>query len=348
MKKTIIFVLYDGIENSVFQSQVLFPLVHMLENNMHLNVILISFEQKKISLQKLHELVAGYERITILVSNKIPFVGKISLLFATRQFKKLIKKQTYDEIIARGPLAGFIVLHALRGQTQQPLITIQARGLCAEEYRYAHKHAWYHSLKKYWLHFIYQQLYDIEKFVFTHAPMIETVSPALQDYLVATWQTNATSIVLAERDIPQPLSLKQVVHWKEHIKRELEIPQDAIVYCYSGSFKPWQCAQESIEYVIEQYHKDSRSFLLILSQDKKAFEQVLEKSTLPSAHYLIRSVAPQELTHYLAAADFGLLFREPDIINWVSRPTKMLEYQTVGLKIIHNDTIAWLAKTKAI
>jgi len=49
---------------------------------------------------------------------------------------------------------------------------------------------------------------------------------------------------------------------------------------------------------------------------------------------------------YLAAADYGLLFRHKDIINWVSRPTKMLEYQAVGLKIIHNNTIEWLSENK--
>ena len=38
-----------------------------------------------------------------------------------------------------------------------------------------------------------------------------------------------------------------------------------------------------------------------------------------------------------------MLVREKDIINCVSRPTKMLEYQSAGLKIVHNNTVAWLA-----
>jgi hypothetical protein len=50
--------------------------------------------------------------------------------------------------------------------------------------------------------------------------------------------------------------------------------------------------------------------------------------------------------HYLAAADIGIIFRKPHIINWISRPTKILEYQAVGLKIIHNNTVAMLADHK--
>jgi len=72
-------------------------------------------------------------------------------------------------------------------------------------------------------------------------------------------------------------------------------------------------------------------------------EKSLNISKLPKDSYLLLSVKPNNLHKYLAACDVGLLFREKDIINWVSRPTKMLEYQSVGLKIEHNNTIAWLA-----
>ncbi|MFH1832527.1 MAG: hypothetical protein ABH827_07080, partial [bacterium] len=65
---------------------------------------------------------------------------------------------------------------------------------------------------------------------------------------------------------------------------------------------------------------------------------------LPKTAYKIISVRQEQLYEYLSCANFGFLLREEDIINWVSRPTKMLEYQAVGLKIIHNNTIAWLTE----
>jgi len=39
-----------------------------------------------------------------------------------------------------------------------------------------------------------------------------------------------------------------------------------------------------------------------------------------------------------------MLFREQTIVNWTSRPTKLLEYQAVGLEVVHNNTVAYAMK----
>ncbi len=81
----------------------------------------------------------------------------------------------------------------------------------------------------------------------------------------------------------------------------------------------------------------------MLTQDTDYFAALCVKHVLPSHSYHIIFVPHHEIYHYLAAADAGIIFREAHIINWVSRPTKILEYQAVGLKIIHNNTVAMLA-----
>ena len=75
----------------------------------------------------------------------------------------------YDDIIARGPLAGFVVIKALTATKNKPkTLSIQARGLCAEEYRYAHlkiKQPFYKiPIHKH----IYQELKKTECEVFGH------------------------------------------------------------------------------------------------------------------------------------------------------------------------------------
>ena len=89
-----------------------------------------------------------------------------------------------------------------------------------------------------------------------------------------------------------------------------------------------------------------KEFNAILAQlkDTDKFVHELQHHKIPTDRYAITSVSQQsELFEFLSAADFGMLFREKDIINWVSRPTKMLEYQAVGLKIVHNNTVGALA-----
>jgi hypothetical protein len=96
-------------------------------------------------------------------------------------------------------------------------------------------------------------------------------------------------------------------------------------------------------YFKQQQLSKPHALLLVLTPDAFIFKQLLAEENIPAAHYRICTVAHQQMYHYLAAADIGLLFREPHLLNWVSRPTKALEYRAVGLQIIHNNTIGFLA-----
>ena len=103
---------------------------------------------------------------------------------------------------------------------------------------------------------------------------------------------------------------------------------------------------ETVAYFVEQYGSLPNSFLLILSPDIAQFTATLAQSTLTQSQYRVINVPTQELISYLAAADVGFLFRHPDIINWVSRPTKVLEYSAAGLRIVHNGTVGYCVGMK--
>jgi hypothetical protein len=148
--------------------------------------------------------------------------------------------------------------------------------------------------------------------------------------------------MLAHYDIPKKISGENIQAWRKQIRKELNIDNQTTVYCYNGSLKPWQCPLETISYFKEELKINNHCFLLVLSQDKSAFENLLKNENIESHHYAILSVPHREIYKYLAASDRGIIFREKNIINWVSRPTKILEYQAVGLPIVHNNTIALL------
>ncbi len=351
-KKKLLFVIYDGIENSVFQSQVLKPLLASLKQDVDLEITLVSFESRRLSGSLITSLIPAHPRLHFVMFGRLPFFSTISLWLALYHMKRFFKGQHFDTVMCRGPLAGYVALHCLKmlpEQSQPDNVIVQARGLCAQEYRYAYLKG-QHIFFKRWLHaWIYQALENVERDVFapqkrdaSHV-LIESVSPALKDYLVQHFYTDPKVITIAQKDIPAHIDRHDTVHWKESIRAKLGIAHDATVYCYCGSFKPWQCIPEIIVYFIEQQKKNTKSFLLILTQDVNKFREELAKYQISQEHYVITSVEQEELFKFLAAADFGMLFREKDIINWVSRPTKMLEYQAAGLKIVHNNTIAWLS-----
>lgn len=339
----IVCLIYDSIKNSVFKSQVLAPLINELNANVSLNVTLVSFEREKINEREL----VGHDRIKVIVVTRLPFFGRLSLTYAYWQCKKVLNGVAADCIIARGPLAGAIVIKAISsGWIKVKRCIIQARGLCAQEYRYAmrgKKTFVQRKIKTY----IYRELELLEGNVYRgnrrcHCEVkIEAVSPALADYLVDHYQAHREELYLATTDLVPPISPALRSKFRTEVRAALGILSAMRVYCYNGSYKPWQGVKETLDYFCQHYRHDPYAFLLILSSDVDQFNSELKAYELSPHQYKILSVDPSEVVNYLCAADYGFLFRDKDIINWVSRPTKMLEYQAAGLTIIHNHTIAW-------
>lgn len=348
-----IFLIYDGVQNSVFSSQVLSPILGDLEQNPNKTITLISFEKDKIEPKTIKKLIKNHRRLRFIIINKKKF-EPINFLLKHNQLKNIILELKPNQITCRGPLAGFISIKTLKSCQQHPdfkppKLIIQARGLCAQESRFAAQFLSKPSLLAKiknkiafkFLEFIEKKVFGL-KLNYKSKIEIEAVSPALAQYLTKEFKTDPSIISIAQKDIPKYISAKQKEKWRSEIREILNIPTRTTVYCYSGSAKPWQCAKESIEFFEQKYIESKSSFLLILTTETQKFEDIISKSNLPKNSFIILNVKPEDIYKYIAAADIGLLFRHNDIINWVSRPTKMLEYKALGLKIEHNNTVGML------
>lgn len=344
---SLIFVTYDGINNSVFAGQVLQPLIDQRKKDYDRKICLISFEpEHSLAFEHTKKQCMQHD-IQLIIAHKKRFMRKSSLQPAIHQLKTILTQYPHYELIARGPLAGYIALQSSDAKKCHEL-TIQARGLLAEEYAYTHRNAnifarALHSMRT-------KQFKTLEKAVYgTTKPnvTIECVSPALKNYLMEQFGTPEQQITLAQQDIPIKINPAQKTEWRNSIRTKLGIPADTHVYCYNGSAKPWQCPNETLQFFKEQYAKNNKSFLLILSEDVHTFTQLAQAHGLASTCYTIQQVPHTKIYEYLSACDTGLIFRDENILNWVSRPTKILEYQSVGLDVKHNNTIAYLTEAVA-
>jgi hypothetical protein len=340
MKRTLIYVVYDGIENSVFASQVLAPLRAKLAAGTYQQIILISFEKKKYTSYEIEHIVKPNDQLQCIILKKTPFLGILTLYPAIYQLRALLKKQPSHAIIARSALAGYICLKARQPTTIS--LTIQARGLLAAEYEFTNRTT--NPLPKIFHQFRAQQFFALEKKTYSpkNSITIEAVGPALAEYLFTTFNTKSTQLCLAHEDIPPHIDQQQIAEWKITTRTALGITPHAYVYCYNGSIKPWQCPDKIIDFFMQQLHTNPTVFLLVITQDAEEFTQYLQKKGTPHTNYYVCSVLYNSIYQYLAAADAGLVFRELHVVNWTSRPTKVLEYQAVGLHIIHNNTVAWM------
>lgn len=347
-----IVVIYDSITNSVFMSQLLTPLLAWLAGDKKRTATIISFEAIDTTNHPTRARIAQEARITLIIRKRMPFFGALSLLYAAAVVKRIATQKPAASIIARGPFAGYA---CLRARLQTPLL-IQIRGLAAHEYVYTHekqptnKRGIMNLIDRCHYHAKLRLLKRLETRLYAEKNssqlMFEAVSPALREHLVTTYPTlNPQAITLAYDDIPQPVPLQKRKQWRLKTRAELAIPADAHLYCYNGSAKPWQCPDSFFTFCRAEIAPNEHAHLLILSHDHEDFVRLMPHTQIPAERYHSVSVSHDKIYQYLAAADTGILFRDATLLNWVSRPTKVLEYQAVGLTILHNATIAWLAES---
>lgn len=332
-------ILYDSVLNTVFQGQIVSLLQKRLDAGTIADACIISFEQRTFLPEELARL-ASDSRIKIITLKKIPFIGSLSLLYAAHKLKSALKEITFNSVNARGPLAGWIAAAAV---SKKIPLTIQARGLAADEYRYV-----YAPLSI--LHRIRARQYEeIEKRVYgvyarQQNVTIEAVSNALKNYLVDSWSTPKEKIAIAEQDIPKKCDPQERAVWRKNIRTALKIEPESNVFVYAGSAHRWQCPEETIQFFKQKQAAEKKAVLLILTQQQESFITLLKKYGISKQAIRLLTVPHTNIYQYLAAADYGLLFRKRHLINWVSRPTKALEYQAVELPIIHNNTVEMLCK----
>ncbi len=332
----LIVVLYDSITNSVFQSQVMLPLLKERKEQPSQPIIILSFEKNKIGKDRLKKITSNLA-IKIIIKKRSPL---FCLWFAQKALRNFLHMIPQYRLLARGPLAGYICLKV--ADTRCIKVTIQARGLVAQEYRFTHQKS--SSFLK-MIHFLrFKKLLQLERYCFAHTKdnlEIQAVSPAMKEYVIKNYKSLPEKITIATHDIPQKMQPAHVAQWKKEIRELLQIPENAYVYCYNGSAKPWQCIDKVIVFFKEEIPKNENCFLLIVTQDCTTIKNIIAQQMIPENMYKIVTVEHNDIYKYLSAADAGILFRDEHVINWVSRPTKLLEYQSVGLKIIHNETVEY-------
>jgi len=344
MKHPLVFVLYDSITNSIFDSQIAEPLIRQ-QTDPQITITVISFEKKTES-KRLKTITHQYPTITfIFLKNRI-FLHKTLLNPLVQKLHQILKQLPSYKLIARGPIAGYLCTQAVEKTACLEFI-IQARAILAEEYRFTHAHSntIFTKAVHYFRAYFYEQLERSvyrKQFSYSVPTTIESVSPTLKEYLITNYYADANMIMIAQSDIPAPFSLEVITKWRKNTRKELNLSENRFVYCYNGSLKPWQCPEETLSFFKQELSKNRNAFLLILTHNKEEFEALIKKRLDEPTTYKVLAVPHKEIYRYLAACDAGVILREKNSINWTSRPTKILEYQAVNLPIIHNNTIAIL------
>lgn len=119
-----------------------------------------------------------------------------------------------------------------------------------------------------------------------------------------------------------------------------EFVHNKISLVYSGSSLKWQNPETILAFFSRLINFSDEYRLIILSRDRDVFNELINLKYSSIAHLIFtKSVNFFDIGYYYAKCDFGIVFRDFSRTNFVSSPTKILEYANCNLRILYSGYI---------
>ena len=310
-----------GPEETVFESQVL-DIVRAWQKYGLVSLLYRSKLSKQVQLE-------GVSVIRIV--RIVPELSRI-LLYGERVLNSNWKwKGGYDLIHCRGAVGAWQVLRSMdRKERYTTKILYDCRGIFVEEM----EGIWGSSWKKVFLPIKSRELRIIEEYVVNNVDMLTAVSEGLSDYLEHHYGRRADVII---RPVVNPVKFFFSIKSRATIRQELDINDNERLFIFVGGGNYWQ----SLDLLRTWWSnlRQSNSTLLILTHNSCDYDDWVDRLSNSAGRIVIKSVSHQEVPSYMSAADFGILFRSPYLVNNVASPVKLSEYLCTGLMVLTNLTV---------
>lgn len=222
-------------------------------------------------------------------------------------------------LIGRNPVSLLCLLPAaLRRRAR---LVLDSRGILSEEYVLQGKIA-----KRGRMH---RLLRGLERWAIRRADAILCVSEHLRQR-ICRWQPAAAEKVFVIPCCYDPGIMRRDDAAIERLRGELGFdPSQDFVLVYAGSLSAWNRPDAILASFRAFREVYSRTQLLLLTGDHETAQK-----TFGEDEVIIRSVPHDEIQHYLALADLGLLLRDRGPVNRVASPVKFAEYLACGVPVL--------------
>ncbi len=365
----VLHVIFDSVKNSVFFSEVLRPLVDQALNQPEDKFYLVSFEPNS---QDAYKFLASYNcvipgNLTIKIFERLPFWGRWTLRLAANVLHdNLISEINFATCQARGVFAAFILHKALSIKEKNQItkakhllqkhvhinkpeiFKVYIPGIASEEVLlvdWVKQNRLINFIKK--LKGLLQCIiiFQVEKEVFESFLDIRFLvcSEAMANYLLTAFKMSAPQMEI-NPFVYEPCDFLMKLELRESVRNELKISYDSIMYVFSGGMQPWQNFELSVSEFMRALKRDPESFFLVLTKDVRTALSELYKQGVPSDRFKVLDLRPDQVKRYLMSADYGLLFRDANLVNWTAAPVKAKEYLSAGILTLHNGTIHSIIK----
>ena len=328
MKVNVLFIANGSLANPILQSQGL-PYLFNLDSSIYKPHVL-SFEKTNSS----NETKAAIEAIIKRFGEKINFYpikagGKSLITFRLYSFLRglrainyLVQKFDIKILHARNFFSAFLSIIIKMFFKYNLKVLYDIRGLAIEERIFSGQ------LKK-----LPEKIFRrIEKIVVNKSDSIVVVSERFKEYLITKYGTSIIkkiSIINNKTVIPYLNGLEL-----EKIKSNVDY-----IGVYSGSAASWQNINGMMELFKIAFNMFDNTRIKILTWQKERFVNKLSNYPELKDKIEILFFVQEKVFDNLIRCNFGIIFRENNLISNVSSPLKFAEYLAAGLPVLINEGI---------
>ena len=330
-----LFILHEGINSTIFNSQVLEHVSKMNDKGFDFEILSFNTEPElwKTSTENKEKLHYTNPGIKIHLIKSINIYYPFVFIFHVFQLIVFLRKNKvkYSFIHSRSDYTQFIVLISKYFHKLNSIW--DCRGDSISELKFAiSKNSIFHK--------IYGYIYIVPffRYILFKNKRKSNHMIFVSDLLMDTILKNKKSFYSFDI-IPCLVNDKLFLfdnNLRQEMREKFKIKSNQKVFVYSGSMVGYQ----SFDLHIEFYKKilsDNNNFLFILTNHIQIARSYFHN--FDNERIIIKSVNFLQVNDYYNLADFGILIRSNNLLNRVASPTKFGEYCLTGLKVIMNKNV---------
>jgi glycosyltransferase involved in cell wall biosynthesis len=335
----ILYISYDGMTDSLGQSQVLPYLCGL--SGMGYKITLLSCEKKEVfakNKQIIDEIVNKHDiNWEYVMYTKRPAV--ISTLWDVynlkQKAKRLIKHHNFKIVHCRSYISALIGLN-IKKQTGIKFI-FDMRGFWADER--IDGGIW--NLNNVVYKMIYKYFKVKEAAFLSNADYIVSLTNAAKKEIQTNLNTTQKQFPIAVIPCCADLNHFSINNTNpetvSHLKNTLGIDDNDFVLTYLGSIGTWYMLDEMLNFfkiIVEKY--SSAKFLFITNENKDLIINAAKEKAINLDSIIIKHASRKELPNLLSLSSLSVFFIKPSYSKMASSPTKMAELMGMGIPIICN------------
>ena len=334
-EKKIVFLSYDGITDSLGQSQIL-PYIFGISSNKNYKITILSFEKTNNYLQNkdfiLNKLKNNnVEWIPLKYTKYPPVFSTLWDIYKLRRIVRNLKENGVDLIHGRSYITTLVAL-VFKKKYKTPFI-FDMRGFYADE-RVDGK-IWRLDI------FIYKKIYNYFKSKEKEFLQFSDYTISLTENgkkEILSWNlTNQSKIKVIPCCTDESLFQKKNI---QNVRSELGFNKDDFIISYVGSIGTWYMLDEMLDFFkCLKMKKPTAKFFFITKDNPQLILEKVKSKKIDICAIKIQPSSREMMPSHIGVSNFSIFFILPVFSKKASSPTKMGEIMNLGIPIICNSGV---------